>query len=137
MPRLLDLPQGERKSLAELKKMAQDDPELQPENISEERKQELIDDLMEARGEKKSNARGSNRAAACDVQATIDRVTDEVSHHTFDDPITALNDRCSLTRLSFVRDFVFGYWGHAIASTTSPRPPSLARVMQPNSSPRC
>jgi len=54
MPRLLDLPQGERKSLAKLKKMVQDDPELQPENISEERKQELIDDLMEAQGEKKA-----------------------------------------------------------------------------------
>ena len=68
---------GERKSLAELKKMAQDDPELQ--NLSKERKQELINDLMEARADKKKNARGSNKAAARDVQFTIDRVTDEVS----------------------------------------------------------
>jgi len=36
---------GERKSLAELKQMAQDDPELQ--NLNKERKQELINDLME------------------------------------------------------------------------------------------
>ena len=62
--------------------MAQDDPELQPENLSKERKWELIDDLVGARAEKKSNARGSNRAAARDVQSTVDRVTDEVSHHT-------------------------------------------------------
>lgn len=42
---LLGLPMGERKSLAELKQMAQDDPELQ--NLNKERKQELINDLME------------------------------------------------------------------------------------------
>ena len=74
----LDLPMGERKSLTELKQMAQDDPELQ--NLSRERKKELINDLIEARADKKNNARGSNRAAAQDVQSTIDRVTDEVSY---------------------------------------------------------
>jgi hypothetical protein len=76
----LDLPLGERKSLAELKQMAQDDPELQ--NLSKERKQQLIDDLVEARADKKSNARGSNKSAARDVQSTIDRVTDEVSQRS-------------------------------------------------------
>jgi len=85
VPYVLDLPVGERKSLAELKQMVQDDPELQPENLSEERKQELINDLIEARAEKQTNARGSNRAAARDVQATVDRVTSEVRIHTFDD----------------------------------------------------
>jgi hypothetical protein len=79
LSRLSDLPLGERKSLAGLKKMAQDDPELQSENLSKERRQDLINDLVEARAEKKTNARGNNRAAARDVQATIDRVTDEVS----------------------------------------------------------
>jgi hypothetical protein len=78
------LPLGERKSLAKLKKMAQDDVELQPKNLSDERKKELIDNLMEARAEKQTNARSSNRAAARDVQATIDRVTSEVNPHTFD-----------------------------------------------------
>jgi hypothetical protein len=68
---------GERKSLAELKQLAQVDPELQ--NLSKKRKQELINDLIEARANKKTNARGSNKAAARDVQSTIDRVTDEVS----------------------------------------------------------
>jgi len=82
---LSDLPLGERKSLAELKKMVQDDVELQPENLSEERKKELIGDLVEARAEKQTNACGSNRVAARDVQATIDRVTGEVSLFTFDD----------------------------------------------------
>jgi Rho termination factor, N-terminal domain len=77
LPHLLGLPMGERKSLAELKQMAQDDPELQ--NLNKERKQELINDLMETRADKKKNARGSNKAAARDVQSTIDRVTDEVS----------------------------------------------------------
>jgi hypothetical protein len=68
---------GERKSLAELKQLAQVDPELQ--NLSKERKQELINDLIEARANKKTNTWGSNKAAARDVQSTIDRVTDEVS----------------------------------------------------------
>jgi hypothetical protein len=108
VPHLSDLPLGERKSLAELKKMAQDDPELQPENLSKERKQELIDDLVEARADKKTNARGSNRAAARDVQATIDRVTDEVSLHTFDGSIVVLNDRCSSIHFLFVPDSVLG-----------------------------
>jgi hypothetical protein len=53
---------GERKSLAELKKMAQDDPELQ--NLSKERKQELINNLMEARADQKNNACSSNKVAA-------------------------------------------------------------------------
>ena len=74
----LDLPMGERKSLTELKQMAQDDPELQ--NLSKKCKKELINDLIEARADKKNNAHGSNRAAARDVQSTIDRVTDEVSY---------------------------------------------------------
>jgi hypothetical protein len=84
MPYVLDLPVGERKSLAKLKQMVQDDPELQPKNLSEERKQELINDLIEAWAEKQTNVHGSNRAAARDVQATVDRVTSEVRIHTFD-----------------------------------------------------
>jgi len=86
VPHLSDLPLGERKALAELqKKMVQDDAELEPDNLSEEHKNELIDDLVEARTEKQTNAHSSNRAAARDVQATIDRVTSEVSLCTFND----------------------------------------------------
>ena len=99
---------GERKSLAELKQMAQDDPELQPKSLSEECKQELINDLAKAREEKQTNARGSNRAAARDVQATIDRVTGEVSLHTFANSTMGLNDVHSLTLFSSARGFACG-----------------------------
>ena len=99
---------GERKSLAELKQMAQDDPELQSENLSKERRQELINDLIEARAEKQTNARGSNRVASRDVQTTIDRVTGEVSLCTFDEATTRLSDEYSLTLFSSTRDSAYG-----------------------------
>ena len=79
MPHSLDLSLGERKSLAELKQIAQEDPELQPKNLSEECKKELLNDLAEAWADNKTSAHASNRAAAHDVQSTIDRVTGKVS----------------------------------------------------------
>lgn len=94
--------------MAELKQMAQDDPELQSENLSKERRQELINDLIEARAEKQTNARGSNRAASRDVQTTIDRVTGEVSLRTFDEATTRLSDEYSLTLFSSARDSAYG-----------------------------
>ena len=99
---------GERKSLAKLKKMARDDLELQLDNLSEVQKQDLINDLIKARAAKRTNACGSNRVASRDVHATIEKVTCEVSIHTFVRSTTRLNNGYSLTPFSCALDFVHG-----------------------------
>ena len=113
--------------------MVQEDPELQ--NLSKDRQQELIDDLKETRVEKKNNARGSNKAAARNVQSTIDKVSEEVSCHY--DP---LNQRVkwynSWMHFSSARDLVHGCSERVTASMTSLHKHSSVWAMPLNSSPR-
>jgi hypothetical protein len=70
-------PEGERLSLLEIQKTIDIGEEVN--NLSEERRQELIRELEEHRELKQTGARASNKSAAQDMRQTLNRVTDEVS----------------------------------------------------------
>ena len=72
---------GEKLKLRELQNLIRDDPDLQ--NINNEEKQEIMKALEDHRELKKTGARASNRAAAQDVQATLERVNSEVRQLLF------------------------------------------------------
>lgn len=71
-----DRPTGEQKSLAELREMAECDPDVQ--DLTNKCKEELIEELWRHHNDKRTSARPNNRAAAADIIATMDRVIDEV-----------------------------------------------------------
>ncbi|KAF8346292.1 hypothetical protein F5887DRAFT_1182188, partial [Amanita rubescens] len=73
-----DRPNGERLSLLEIQKLVDDDKDI--ENISEEQKNELIEDLKAYRELKQMGSRASSLSVAQDVRQTMQRITIEVSH---------------------------------------------------------
>ncbi|KAF8523541.1 hypothetical protein BU17DRAFT_63822 [Hysterangium stoloniferum] len=69
------LPVGYRKTLAELKVMAQDDP---VQSFTKDDEKNLIIELIEYRALKKTSVRATNKAASRDILLTLDRVIDEL-----------------------------------------------------------
>ncbi len=69
---------GERVPLNEIQKLAKADPELQ--NLSEEKKQELLNALEEHRKVNKHGLRASNLSASLDVKSTMDQIGSEVQY---------------------------------------------------------
>jgi hypothetical protein len=63
--------------LGEIQQLIKEDDKLQ--NISEERRKELIAALLEHRKANKQGLRPSNISASLDVRATLDRIGDEVN----------------------------------------------------------
>ncbi|KAI0058311.1 hypothetical protein BV25DRAFT_1766711, partial [Artomyces pyxidatus] len=69
---------NDKLDLAAIKELVKDDPELQPENLSKERKAELIAELVEYREEKKSGVRLSSKSVAQDLRVTTERLNNEL-----------------------------------------------------------
>jgi hypothetical protein len=69
---------GDRLSLSEVQDLVSKDETLQ--DMSSERQQELIDQLVEHRKLKTTGARVSNVAAASDIRVTMGHISDEVRH---------------------------------------------------------
>ncbi|KAF8338599.1 hypothetical protein F5887DRAFT_982590 [Amanita rubescens] len=67
---------GERVPLNEIQKMAKTDPELQ--NLSEEKKRELLDALEEHRKVNEHGLRTSNLSASLDMKSTMDQIGSEM-----------------------------------------------------------
>jgi hypothetical protein len=63
--------------LADIQKLVEEDEALQI--LTKEEEQELIAKLAEFRTLKKTGARASNRAAACDTRGAMSRINTEVS----------------------------------------------------------
>jgi hypothetical protein len=74
-----DLPPGEKKKAPEIWSAIREDESLKVENLSESRKEELIQELEALRKTRKTGARVSNPAASLDAITTIDKADDEVS----------------------------------------------------------
>jgi len=71
-----DLPPGQKTKLAELKALVDDDDTFK--NLSKEQEDELIDNLIEHRDNRKHGVRANNAAAARDILCTGDAMTDLV-----------------------------------------------------------
>jgi hypothetical protein len=80
----LDQPVGSRYTLAELRKMVADDPQMK--KLTKDEKAVYIAALTEHRDQKATSVRGNNLAAARDVLLTTERVVKEVCSpiHQFD-----------------------------------------------------
>ncbi|KAF8507902.1 hypothetical protein BU17DRAFT_71015 [Hysterangium stoloniferum] len=70
------LPVGYRKTLAELKVMAQDDLDVQ--SFTKDDEENLIIELIEYRAFKKTGVRATNKVASQDILLTLDRVINEL-----------------------------------------------------------
>lgn len=71
-----DLPEGEKKTLVEIKEIMQDNS--WKNDLTKEREQELIDELIEFRDTKQTGVRASNKSASGDINAICDRIAYEV-----------------------------------------------------------
>lgn len=83
----IDLPPGQRLTANRLHELIDEDEELNPENMTEERKQELMEKLEEHRNTRSSGARVSTKAAAQDAAWTIRSMEKEVSGSSYMPPI--------------------------------------------------
>ena len=68
---------GDRVKLSELRQMVRDDPALQ--DLTEEQENELREDVMAVREQRKLGARPTNLSAAQDYRRQVDSLNDEVS----------------------------------------------------------
>lgn len=71
-----DLPPGQKTKLAELKALVDDDAALK--DLSKEQEEELINNLLEYRENRRSGVRANNAAAARDILCTGDTMTELV-----------------------------------------------------------
>jgi hypothetical protein len=68
---------GDRVKLSELRQMVRDDPALQ--DLTEEQENELREDVMAVREQRKLGARPTNKSAAQDYRNQVDSLNDQVS----------------------------------------------------------
>ena len=85
------MPVGEKLKLQDLQNLIRKDPDLQ--NINKEERQEIMKALEDHRELKKTGARASNRAAAQDVQATLEQVNSKVWQSLFQ-PFSLTSHSC-------------------------------------------
>ena len=72
---------GDRVRLPEIRAMVREDPNFQ--NLTKEQEQEMKDEVMALRQEKKVGARPTNQSAALDYCRNLTFLNDEVSYDTF------------------------------------------------------
>ena len=72
---------GDRVRLPEIRAMVREDPNFQ--NLTKEQEQEMKDEVMALRQEKKVGVRPTNRSAALDYHRNLTFLNDEVSYDTF------------------------------------------------------
>ena len=71
---------GDRVRLPEIRAMVREDPNFQ--NLTKEQEQEMKDEVMALRQERKVGARPTNQSAAMDYRRNLSSINDEVSYDT-------------------------------------------------------
>ena len=71
---------GDRVRLPEIRAMVREDPNFQ--NLTKEQEQEMKDEVMALRQEKKVGAHPTNQSAALDYRRNLTFLNDEVSYDT-------------------------------------------------------
>ena len=71
---------GDRVRLPEIRAMVREDPNFQ--NLTKEQEQEMKDEVMALRQERKVGACPTNQSAAMDYRRNLSSINDEVSYDT-------------------------------------------------------
>lgn len=81
LTRITDLPTGTKANIVEVKRAALADPAYAPENMTEELKQELLDDIIELCHMKSVSVRPNNHSAAKAADARVKAMARDVHPH--------------------------------------------------------